>query len=119
MAERGFWLTAWIILASIGAIVSPLFFFLSLTYLGPFVQQLYTGVPLWVYWLSGILALVGLVFIVGIIKWKKWGVYGYIVLAIIPILIGSFYFGLMSALSGVIGLIIFILIVRRKWQYFE
>ena len=114
--KRGWMLTTWLILLLIGLILGlGVYLFAGLIF-----SQFYPG-PFWVFLVLALITLIDIVFVGAIFKWKKWGVYGFAGLSVLVLIINSLIFGLRWDTSSfsLIGLIVLILLVRPKWNFFE
>jgi len=114
--NKGFWLTAILILMLIGNA------FTAFAYLAnpDAIMQAYPKISNLLITFMGLLALVNFVLTIAIWNWRKVGVVGvYLSMAfafIINLYIGI---GLGGALTGLIGGVVLFLTTRKKWQHFS
>lgn len=90
--------------------------------------------------MAGLLSLANCVFVVGIWKWKRWGVYGFVASVLVAAAINMVGFGVLEALpageplafvllikafqialslSGLVGLVILLVLIRPVWAQME
>lgn len=123
--ERGFLLTIWLGLGVLGLIVA------AIEYIAfpSFVQKYASSqiiIPISVSYLFGLLNIIQLVMVYYIYNWKKIGFYGFVGIDVIAFIINFIYLGiyqstlgLIALIGGLIGLVIWYLILRTKWNLFE
>lgn len=112
--KRGFWLTAWLVLMIIAN------FFSAMTYLlfQDLVLTLEPNLPVWLLYLYGILSVAGIIFAIFLFSWKKWPFYAICGIAILLFGLNVWSFGIISALSGPLGVLFLYLLMRPKWAMF-
>lgn len=73
-----------------------------------------TDIPIiWILWFAYF------VFAIGIWKWKKWGVYGFVMTYFVSFLINILSSGILSSLLGLIGPVIFFILIRPVWHQMD
>jgi hypothetical protein len=114
--KRGGCLTAFLVVMFV---INPL---VAIYYLfaGGTVLAAYPGAPAWTIPVLIVFSLINTGLAIGIWNWKRWGVYGFGV-AVIGIFIVNMAIGvpILSALSGFVGLIIMIFLVRPVWEHMD
>jgi hypothetical protein len=113
--QRGGCLTAYLILTLITSPIMGVWYLLF----GSSVAAMLPQTPAWTIPVLGVMALLHFVFGLAVWQWKRWGVYGFVVMSIAGFLINAATSGVMNALTGLIGLIIIIALVRPIWHEME
>ncbi len=114
--KRSGCLTVFLIITLVLNLLSGLY----LLIFGSSLQQAFLSMPGWTFPLLGILGLSCFVFATMIWKWKKWGIYGLGVSLFIAFFINlSIGLPLFTALLGLFGFIILVLLIRPVWQNFD
>ncbi len=114
--KRGKLLTCWLIIMLIANIGT------SLTYLlwNSTVITSFSNIPVWIFYIYGILALANAAFTVFLFRWKKWAFFAFcgsaIIASVLNLLIGI---ETLSIIAGLTGPIILYLILRSRWNLFE
>ena len=129
--KRGGCLTAFLVVVLVGNLWSALSTLLA----GP-IPDFPPALPV----VAVFLSLAQCVFVVGIWKWKRWGVYGFVATVLVGIAINVHIFGVLEALPPgeplafvlvikafqitlcllpLIGLAIFLVLIRRVWSQME
>ena len=120
--KRGFWLTAMLLLWSIGGSIAGIYYLVIALTGGKFTS------PLTYVWLVYEWLVVG--FAIAIWKWKKWGVYGLLTCVFLSMIINLYSLSLNSLstssltvflISYIVGLLgvsgLFYLLFRRIWKF--
>jgi len=114
--ERGVWLTIWLTFMLITN------FFVALTYFlfNNTIAAAYPTMPIWVWYIYGILALSNFIWVIFLFKWRKWPFFAFCGNTLIA-LIMNLYIGvdLFTSFFGLIGPIILYLSMRSRWDLFE
>jgi hypothetical protein len=114
--KRGWLLTAWLVLMLVANFLSAasyLFFNSSFTVLLP-------AVPIWTFYIYGVLALANFVFTIFLFKWKKWAFYAFLSVAVVAFIMNiAIGLGVGTAIFGAVGVLILYLILRPKWALLE
>ena len=92
----------------------------SLYYLlaGSTVRQAMPNIPGWALPTLGLLSLANFAFVLGTWHWKKWGVYGFAISSLLVFLINSAYLGVGTAVFGLLGIAVLVVLVRPVWKQF-
>jgi len=114
--SRGFWLLLCLALYIVANILSAYAYFINTGYFIQLYPKLNTAIA----YLQGAISTVGLLFAYGTLHWKKWGVYGIIAVTVITNIIDVYVFtDLVRLAGGLFFILVFILLVKSKWHYFE
>ncbi len=114
--KRGALLTIWLAIMLILNIITALSYLL----LNASIASFYPGIPLWIFYLYGLLSLANAVFVIFLFKWKKWAFFAICAsAAIIFIMNISVGIKTTAAIAGLLGPVILYLIMRPKWNLFE
>jgi hypothetical protein len=85
-----------------------------------FMASILPTIPIWAFYVLGILAILNITFTIFLFKWKRWAFFAICGMAgivfIINLLIGVNIF---SSIFGLSGPIILYLIMRSRWNLFE
>jgi hypothetical protein len=114
--RRGAWLTIWLIFMLV------MNFFVALIYLGfnELRVSTYPNIPLWTWYLYGLLTLANFVCVIFLFMWKKWPFFVLCGIAlaafVINLAIGS---NVLMSLLGLGGPIILYLSMKSRWNLFE
>jgi hypothetical protein len=111
--ERGFWLTAALVVMAIHGI------FATFLYYSPLVAPSPTLARPWILALMVIHSLADVVAAVGIWFWKKWALYVYAASTVLALVVGLMSVGFWSVFYMVLPLAILGWLLRTKWDYFE
>ena len=113
--NRGFWLTAFLILMFIANPFTAYIYFSN----PEVITNVYPKAIAGLLYVLGTVALVNVVLAVGIWNWKKWGVYGFYIMTGMSFVINIYIdVGLVSSLLGLLGAVLVYLLTRSRWQYF-
>lgn len=113
--ERGFWLTAAIVVVIIHGLLM-----LGIIYGEQYLQQTDGPPPLLVWSTIGV-AVADIVAGIALWRWKKWGLTLYLIATLAIIGLGTIITGslMLWAFSRLIPFVIIGYIIRSRWQYFE
>lgn len=117
--ERGVMLTVWLWFLVLVYAVSIIWFVVLFFETDPLKGIAFSAISLFI--LGGFLArVVGLVCAVFLLRWKKWALWGMVALYAIAILLNSIdYTNAYIIVGPLMGAVITILLVRKKWIFFE
>ncbi|MDP2631482.1 MAG: hypothetical protein Q8P30_01795 [Candidatus Uhrbacteria bacterium] len=114
-SQRGFWLTAWLVLILIGAVLG---FIGNLA--APSSTEVMMIIPAWASYVLAIFSAANIVFIVMLFKWKLMGFYGMLVVAALAVIINIVSgLGVGSSLLGLLGPLATYLFMRPTWKMFK
>lgn len=114
--KRGFWLTAFLILAFIANPTTAWTYFSNTEA----IIQVYPQLTPEIIYFLGFMAIINFILAVGIWTWKKWGVYGFYVSVLIAFAINlSIGMGIAASLVGLVGAVLIYLTTKNRWQYFS
>jgi hypothetical protein len=109
--ERGFWLTAALVVMVLTGIVAAIFYYAAKT--PPDVNRTWILTAMVVANLLDVIAAVGIWF------WKKWGLYVYVAATIIALIAGLVTVGMWASFYLVLPAVIVGWLLRTKWSYFD
>ncbi len=114
--KRGKLLTFWLVSMLIGNAGLALMYLLW----NSSVIVAYPNVPSWIWYIYGLLGLANVVFMIFLFMWKKWAFFAFcgvtVLIFILNLIIGS---EITAAIPGLVGPVIFYLIIRSKWSLLE
>lgn len=114
--ERGGCLTAFLVLMMIANPLVGLFYILG----GDLLRRGMPDAPRWALPVLAVGAFVQFACAIGIWSWRRWGVYGSCAMALVALVV-NFAIGLapQSAIMGLLGPIILVLLVKPRWAHFR
>jgi len=115
---RGILLTAWLSLMMLGFILITLSY-LAIIVSGSTAAVTALGIPFALIYVLLVLSAAGIVITYFLFNWKKWALYGACVITAISFVINLIYTGLAGSISGVIGLLVLLLLLRNKMNLLE
>lgn len=113
--RRGGCLTAFLILMLIANPLTALYYLVA----GSTIHEYLPNLPLWTIPCLGLAALANFAFAIALWRWKKWGMYGFAVTTAAGFVINLLYMGTLTAVLGIIGVVILILLLRPVWNQME
>ena len=113
--KRGGCLTAWLILMMVFNPLVTIYYLVS----GSAIQNSMPAYPSWGIPVMIVLTLVNLACAIALWGWRKWGLYGLIASSLVAFLINVFTLGFAASVSGLVGIVIMIALVRPVWKQME
>ncbi len=114
--KRGALLTTWLVIMLIANFFTALSYFIF----NSTIASTYPNIPVWMFYLYGVLSLANLTFVIFLFMWKRWAFYalcGSAVIAfIMNIVVGL---GIATSIMGLAGPVILYLIMRSRWELFK
>ncbi len=114
--KRGFWLTAFLILAFIANPVTAFSYFFN----PELIVDLYPKSSVVLVYMLGIMCIVNFVLAIGIWNWKNWGILGFYAVAATAFFVNLYIgLGIGGSLGGLVGIVWLVLATRKKWTLFS
>lgn len=114
--KRGFWLTAFLILAFIANPVTAFAYFFN----PELIVDLYPKSSVVLVYMLGIMCIVNFVLAIGIWNWKNWGILGFYAVAATAFFVNLYIgLGIGGSLGGLVGIVWLVLATRKKWTLFS
>ena len=109
--RRGFLLIAWMVLLTFGGALSVI---ISVTQTPRILEEI-PDAPAWLLWSKTGLSFLNVVCLIAIWVWQRWGLYGLGLSSLTVLLLNGFSgFDWVASLSGLMGFLILLLLIRMK-----
>ena len=113
---RGFWLSAYIVLAVLSNILGAYIYFSN----PDAPANAYPKATVGFSYLLGFLCICNVLFAVLIWFWKKAGVYGFYLIVAIALVVNLYLgVGLLGSIPGLVGGLIVYITTKKRWEHFE